>query len=353
MRETEFRRSRRERGFTLIELLVVIAIIAILIALLLPAVQQAREAARRTQCKNNLKQIGIALHNYIDVNKMFPCGLAGSPDDNFGFDDDGYAWGVMILPYIEQSTLYNTLPMTPTWAGSHTGTTEAGMGYIAGGANYGPVRDHYNLFGTIIPGSDTVIDAYRCPSSVLPPTVPGILNVGGVTYDYASNKPYAVGMGVTDYKMCGGFGDRGVGAKPRDLYFSGRPFCTKIRDITDGTSNTVAIAESAYPGRSGNELPVWMSGVNSDENALFKTQYPSTINAGTTVTNIAAATDDDSPFSWHIGGAQFLFADGSVHFISENIDSGYNTEPATWQVDGVLEAIGTIDDGLPIGGDAF
>ncbi len=102
MRPTNKRKDAR--GFTLIELLVVIAIIAILIALLLPAVQQAREAARRTQCKNNLKQIGLALHNYHDMARTFPAGSL--------FGDDEYGWGTFILPFLEQANLYNKIDFT-------------------------------------------------------------------------------------------------------------------------------------------------------------------------------------------------------------------------------------------------
>ena len=98
---------RARRGFTLIELLVVIAIIAILIALLLPAVQQAREAARRASCKNNLKQIGLALHNYHDVHSAFPSGWIGVTNEQPSvLGASGFAWGTMVLPYLDQGPLY-------------------------------------------------------------------------------------------------------------------------------------------------------------------------------------------------------------------------------------------------------
>ena len=108
--------NRKHRGFTLIELLVVIAIIAILIALLLPAVQQAREAARRTQCKNNLKQIGLALHNYHDVNRAFPPGWVPQLSSTGAVSNtrrSSWAWSVFILPYIDQAPLFNQLTQTP------------------------------------------------------------------------------------------------------------------------------------------------------------------------------------------------------------------------------------------------
>ena len=116
--------QRRRRGFTLIELLVVIAIIAILIALLLPAVQQAREAARRASCSNNLKQIGLALHNYYDVFGMFPLGTRHSqPNSSWGI-----SWWVGVLPYFDQAGMYNKLTMD----GNHVGWT---YNAYAGGAN--------------------------------------------------------------------------------------------------------------------------------------------------------------------------------------------------------------------------
>src|SRR5262249_3540753 len=118
-------RSRRQKGFTLIELLVVIAIISILTALLLPAVQQAREAARKTQCKNNLKQIGIALHNYHDVHNVLPPaylylpgggGQQGPPDPTNGDAGPGWAWGMLILPQMEQTNLHDAFNVNlPSW----------------------------------------------------------------------------------------------------------------------------------------------------------------------------------------------------------------------------------------------
>lgn len=117
--EAASRRSAMRRGFTLIELLVVIAIIAVLIALLLPAVQQAREAARRTQCKNNLKQIGLALHNYHDAHDCFPPGQIRGWNGSFD-SGNGFAWGALILPFMDQANLYNLLnPSIPIFEGQN------------------------------------------------------------------------------------------------------------------------------------------------------------------------------------------------------------------------------------------
>ena len=148
-------RSRRRRGFTLIELLVVIAIIAVLISLLLPAVQQAREAARRTQCRSNLKQIGLALHNYHDQYQVFPPGnglSSQSPDAGYSVDltttnrAAAYGWATYILPQLDQANLYNQL-----------GVSNLELCLLMQQA-------------TLRPLTQTVLRVYRCPTDVAPDT---------------------------------------------------------------------------------------------------------------------------------------------------------------------------------------
>ncbi len=106
---------RIRKAFTLVELLVVVAIIGLLVGLLLPAVQSAREAARRMQCSNNLKQMALAIHNYESSFKKIPCAIMGSPIDGHRFDDDGFGWQSAILPFIEQQNLYNQITGHPLW----------------------------------------------------------------------------------------------------------------------------------------------------------------------------------------------------------------------------------------------
>ncbi|TWT57178.1 putative major pilin subunit [Thalassoglobus neptunius] len=307
----------KRAGFTLIELLVVIAIIAILIALLLPAVQQAREAARRTQCRNNLKQIGLALHNYYDVAGVLPAALFGDVDDDAGLDDDGFAWSVYILPYIDQGPLYQLINPQgqpgiirkdhPTRI-EQMYPTQVGLGDDAR-----------------VPGGDTVIPGFLCPSSAMPTQYPESWAIPGATVAGTGN-PKLVGYGTISYKACAGSARGDFGLMHKMAEGGGLRF----RDCTDGLSNTLLIGESAYT-RDGDRVntssatrlddwPIWIGTSNSDESARINGRTRSPINCRVNINRMFYAINDDCAFSWHVGGAMFTFGDGSVHFLSENID---------------------------------
>ncbi len=311
---TAFRSGQRTRGFTLIELLVVIAIIAILIALLLPAVQQAREAARRTTCRNNMKNLGLAMHNYHDTHSVFP----------FGFDARETLWHAMILPQIEQTNLYNTL----VWA-------ESGLG------NWDAAGPNETACGTAIP-------VFKCPSAAI---------------DLNIDNEGILGRATCSYRVCAGsnvYSDdastipAGVPAGAKSLeeadlngIFWG---CSRvnIRDITDGTSNTILIGESYTDptyAKDGQGMDYWTIGAPQtgswDLGGTGGTEYSEGL--GSTGPRINSRLDplangvvmEMSFGSWHGGGAFFTFADGSVKFISENVDltlyrglgSRYGKEP--------------------------
>ena len=294
---------RSPRGFTLIELLVVIAIIAILIALLLPAVQQAREAARRTQCKNHLKQIGLALHNYHDTFNMFPIGhqhratnvSAGAN----GGGGPGWAWSAYLLPYIDGAPLYNQFDFS-------TSIVDV-IPWNAGGGGAGPVRNK-PLMASLQPWA-------LCPSSVAPNTS----NTG------AAADPFRIDVhAVTSYKASAGSFDNNPNGVPsqnqqqRNGMFY-RDSRIKIRDITDGTSSTVAIGEVNW-NLAGNGR---LYGAIDPANGVASGNGPRLmcialwgINLPPTAPN---GEKNESYSSEHEGGAHFLFADGHVHFISENI----------------------------------
>ena len=287
-----FSRTPRKRGFTLIELLVVIAIIAILIALLLPAVQQAREAARRTQCRNNLKQIGLALHNYHEIHRVFPSGWiavdAGSHSAHEGLN--GAGWGTMILPFLDRGNLYEEFD-----------------------ANLA-IEDPANA--TFL---DTRLPVFRCPSDPQPDTfeieeegVPGnilailpIANYIGVfgteELDGCENPPGTAP--VNDDGQCEGDGI---------LYHNSR---IRIGEIMDGTSNTIMIGERLTNVDDG-WYSTWAGMVSEGEEAFQRV-----LGSADHVPNDPAAHFDDFS-SRHVGGAHFVLADGSVHFVSQSIDTG-------------------------------
>lgn len=318
------RQSLKRSAFTLVELLVVIAIIGILVGLLLPAVQAAREAARRMSCGNNLKQMGLAMHNYEGVYKKMPPALFGAnrlTGEPSGEDDDGFGWMVALLPFIEQQNLYNRMQVN-----GHFG--------VLGNQSIRSVYYPAIPSGSIFPGGDTIISAYRCPSSALPshvPTqwlVPGSNLVGGGSIP--AQHPMAVGHATTDYKAGGGscYGDFGVMHK---LWEGGG---ARFADITDGLSNTIMSGESSYVTTTTSasarrttapvafrDWPTWIGafGDGQDETTRINGRTNSPINAGTNPSQMYFAINDDNAFSYHPGGAQFVFSDGSVQFLSQDL----------------------------------
>ncbi len=306
-------------AFTLVELLVVIAIIGILVGLLLPAVQAAREAARRMQCSNNLKQMGLALHNYESTYKKLPVALMANPNGS-ALDDDGFGWAVSLLPFIEQTNLYNQI---------NPNGTPGILGQQA-------IFDQFYPGLTMVPGGDTKIATYRCPSSAMPDVVPATFSIPGAPNAAPTQFPRSVGYATNDYKAAGGacppYGDDGVMHKIREQRHIG------FGQITDGLSNTLAIAESSYvssnvgggAGRRQNpptpvtnfrDWPTWIGafGSGQDETVRFNGRTTAPVNCQCKPSTMYQAISDDCAFSYHTGGVQVVFCDGSVHFISENI----------------------------------
>ncbi|MGC1275920.1 MAG: DUF1559 domain-containing protein [Planctomycetaceae bacterium] len=311
--------SRSRRGFTLIELLVVIAIIAVLIALLLPAVQQAREAARRTQCKNNLKQIGLAMHNYHDTNLMFPMGWMF--DETVTPIPNAHSWGTMILPHLEQGNLTNLYDFSHAFA------------FPFGGMN--PTSKNQQVVTTklpvfICPSSPTNGDVYTDSTSF-----PG-LSWKASASDYSAVSGFR-GALENDFvePITGPFNDRAgmlldITVR-RSQSASGVVSGGKIRriaDVTDGTTNTLLVAEVA--GRAalyqkGKQVSGFASGGGwgdplNGENWLSGSLYDGTGTEGPCAIN---CTNDRGRgvYSFHTGGVHLLMCDGSVQFISESMDT--------------------------------
>ena len=303
------------RGFTLIELLVVIAIIAVLIALLLPAVQQARESARRTQCKNNLKQYGLGLHNYHDVHKMFP--IAGQ---NWAVPP-GIGWQPRILPFMDQAPLFNSMNFSPTAAdiAANPQRLNAYQSLMSNGQAVNTTRLPFNGCPTDSSARlDNNNQGSYCGSlgSQRTPSCDGNCNTWltqGVNYD--NNGVADHGNTLTASQISGMFGRLGVSIP--------------IARVTDGTSNVIFVGEilSDCTDHTGD---VW--DYNQGGNAHASMSVP--LNNMTTCPNSKKITNTNctNPCNWnyswgfrsqHTGGAQFLFVDGSVKFLSENID--YNT----------------------------
>ena len=324
---------RRRPGFTLIELLVVIAIIAVLIALLLPAVQAAREAARRIRCVNNLKQIGLAMHNYAGSIGTFPMSYAAKSRFVDGATDTapGWGWATMILGQVEQSALFNAtnfaLPVEAT-----QNTTVA----------------------------QTRLDAYLCPSDPVPP--------GPFIITNASNQPLAQ-VGPTSYAACvgndaadstTGLNNDGIG---NGVMF--RNSGIRIAEITDGTSQTILIGERAWSINSGAWPGVVTNGVIRRGPAnpcpttgasyyLAATLVQAHCNVLNTIQDPDGGLDDFS--SRHPGGSNTLFADGSVRFLKSVLgNNGSRADGSTIYSPAslILQALGTRSGGEVVSSDSF
>jgi prepilin-type N-terminal cleavage/methylation domain-containing protein len=284
-------RSRRS-GFTLIELLVVIAIIAILVSLLLPAVQQAREAARRSQCRNNLKQLGLALHNYHDQFNTLPPGWVGvnsaQQADIEGLN--GWAWGARLMPNLDQAPLYNQINFSLSVAD--------------------PVH------ATVIRMS---LPTFRCPSDVGPSEWTILSEADGSNLSTLATANYVGVFGTTELHACEGV------PLPYQCVSDGAMFHNsrlRFADFTDGLSSTFVFGEHK-------------TDVQLDWHSTWAGFIPEGEEAAARFLGVCDHTPN-SPSnhledfaSYHIGGAHFTLGDGAVRFISTNIDLGLYQSLAT------------------------
>ncbi|TWT32963.1 DUF1559 domain-containing protein [Blastopirellula retiformator] len=268
-------RSGRRAGFTLVELLVVIAIIGVLIALLLPAVQQAREAARRMSCTNQLKQLGLALHNYHDTTKSFPYGSRGSGNQ--------VGWHVAILPFIEQGNLFDQMDMTVDF---HAGVNA--------------------------PFRETRMEPFLCPSS---PSEKADDNSAHFTTHYygvmgptGTNPASGTAYQENTSGSHGGFSKEGAWSHDE---------VHKMRDITDGTSNTFFLGEISWTQRNGNATRYrpWSRGGRTNNFMAPCKNVAQPINA-----DFIALFNDMSYGSNHPGGCMFALGDASVRFVAETVN---------------------------------
>ena len=311
--------QQKRSGFTLIELLVVIAIIAILVALLLPAVQQAREAARRSSCKNNLKQVGLALHNYHDTFSVLPPGQ---------FTRSHLAWSCMILPMLEEAALYDAI--------DQAGAFEASAG------NDTPAWDAIPEMTTTgaTPWTSQVVAGFICPSDGGSDKNTRLkANISGT--DYTFGKSNYVGSYSAYHNPSNATATNGNGGSDRPTVFYENSKVS-FRDFTDGLSNSILVAEREMRNGSGPAGSLWVGYHSQSGSAIavnveeFQVRVRIERSSNDTDYNINGNSVYNAS-SKHAGGAQFLMGDGSVQFLSENIDLRN------------YAALGTIDGGEVLG----
>jgi prepilin-type N-terminal cleavage/methylation domain-containing protein/prepilin-type processing-associated H-X9-DG protein len=370
----------RTRGFTLIELLVVIAIIVLLIGLLLPAVQSAREAARRAQCVNNLKQIGIAIHNYISANNTLPIGSVYerlNPVDcnpSNGINPIGWSLFEQILNYTEQQSIYNAINFNLSPCGLYYGVDAGAANYTAMSAKVASFVCPSDTGFTPFPYSGTPNNGYaQCSYAGMSGTYD--------IWDFPCGCPPGVWPNTAPIRSCQG----GVWPNNDGVFYN--DFAVRLESITDGTSNTIAVGEFArfkndpdqnfnqwnqarnFPSAYGGNTfrPEGMASSAPKINAPFQPNNGTTYNPN----NWSWPTRDADSWcfsnngvyalmlgqfgfrSQHPGGANFLFADGSVHFLKETIDMGNPVYSSTLSNKGVYRNLSTRAGGEVISSDAY
>ncbi len=319
-------RFRDRRGFTLVELLVVIAIIGILVALLLPAIQAAREAARRTQCVNNLKQIGVALHNFHDTYKKFPTGMTDDDGNNISFR-------AYLLPFMEQGALWDEILAGGYQAVTATGDhTNMDTGTCGSFSHMNNKNDLLNAPANVV--GKTILPAYMCPSDILAQTDNdgfGRANYNGCSGPLLGN----------NWNGCGawkGSNQTGVLTYDND---NCKSWLWTFADVSDGTSTTFAVGERTvcnYVTTSNNgdaSFPAWIGGNNvagssggcngfdSAGNVLCLTDATFYLNRGPQMLKLGITESESQACfgSQHPGGAQFVMCDGSTQFVSDAIST--------------------------------
>jgi prepilin-type N-terminal cleavage/methylation domain-containing protein len=311
--------STKRKAFTLVELLVVIAIIGVMVGLLLPAVQSAREAARRMQCSNNLKQIGLALHNYHDTFLVFPKnqGWATHGGNNYGppANNSGISWRALILPFLEQDAFHSQI-------------------------NFG-----LPIISTV--GAPSNLELARKPMTpyLCPSDPSGDVTKGGEQYLWSNwcfphaTCPRDVPLGVTTYKGFNGHGydiPLGTSSYPHAMFDrrEGKPLAMK--DVVDGTTNVIFVGEVSPEWYAWSSWMAWHAPISSHRGPNHVHRIYTRIGERTAAQH--GWLDGFTANSFHPGGVQFLLVDGSTHFVSETVDLTKYQQSVHPQ------------DGLPLGG---